>query len=481
MTSLGSFRLTTSVKSACLDLSETYPAQVLYPNSTDYTAEAKIYWDVRADLDPYCIFLPNSADDVADAVRKVVAVGAQFAVRGGGHMNYPGSNNIEGGVLIALEKLQDIKVNNYTVELGPGLRWYQVYNALEPYGRITLGGRLKTIGVPGLTLIGGFHYFINKYGFVMDQVVSYDVVLGSGVQVTANATSHRDLFWALKGGANNLGIVTKFVLKTLDIPQVSSTIQEWDQSAIPAFIKGVTDLTLHEDVQPIGAGGIFTITYNVTTKKATASLLGLQEGVSNPPSQFVNFTSIPGPVKIHNVTTAAQWASTLDSPLQMFRVMFSHHTILPIPEVINEIYQAWLASVKSISDVEGLYPTFVLNVVPKGAAHIGKTNGIGNLWGLDDSRSWLIWQFSTGWSLQQDDLRVQSWSRELSTTLHEKYKALGITSEFLYMGDAGEWQDPFQGFPAENVKKFKDVRAQYDPEQVFSTLNWGGFKAGPSV
>lgn len=49
------------------------------------------------------------------------------------------------------------------------------------------------------------------------------------------------------------------------------------------------------------------------------------------------------------------------------------------------------------------------------------------------------------------------------------------------MGDAGEWQDPFQGFPAENVKKFKDVRARYDPEQVFSRLNWGGFKAGPSV
>ncbi|GAE00290.1 FAD-binding oxidoreductase [Paecilomyces variotii No. 5] len=481
ITSSGSFNLTKTVEYACRELSETYAGQVLYPNSTNYLAEVTSYWDIRADLNPYCILLPNSADDIAGAVQKVVAAGAQFAVRGGGHMNYPGSNNIQGGVLIALEKLQDIKINDDTVELGPGLRWYQVYDALEPYGRITLGGRLKTIGVPGLTLIGGFHYFINKYGFVMDQVVSYDVVLGSGVQLTANATSHSDLFWALKGGANNLGIVTKFVFKTLDIPRVSSTIQEWNQSAIPAFIKAVTDLALHEDPEPIAAGGVLTITYNVTTKEASPSLLGLQEGVSNPPSQFANFTNIPGSVKIHNVTTAAQWASILDSPLQMFRVMFSHHTILPIPEVINEIYQTWLAGVENISDVEGLYPTFVLNVVPKGAAHVGKTNGIGNLWGLDDSRSWLIWQFSTGWSLQQDDLRVQSWSRELSTTLHEKYKALGITSEFVYMGDAGEWQDPFQGFPSENVKRFKEIRAQYDPDQVFSKLNWGGFKAGPSV
>lgn len=181
-------------------------------------------------------------------------------------MQYPGSNNIDGGVLIALSGLQDIKVNKDTVELGPGLRWFQVYDALEPYGRLTLGGRLKTIGMPGLSLIGGFHYFINKYGFVMDQIVSYDVVLGNGTQITASAISHRDLFWALKGGANNFGIVTKFVFKTYAIPHVSSTIQEFNESGICDFITAATNLAKLDDKDPIASGGVLTITYNATTK-----------------------------------------------------------------------------------------------------------------------------------------------------------------------------------------------------------------------
>ncbi|KAL5358520.1 hypothetical protein BJX96DRAFT_182956 [Aspergillus floccosus] len=481
-TSLDAFNVTKATDSACSALFAAYPTQILFPNSTNYLSETREFWDIRSNLHPLCIFFPQTGDDVAEAMRTVHASDAQFAVRGGGHMNYPGSNNIEGGVLIALSDMQALRVHNESIEVGPGARWYQVYNALEPYGRLSLGGRLKTIGVPGLTLIGGFHYFINKHGFVMDQVISYAVVLGNGTQVTANATTNRDLFWALKGGANNFGIVTKFVFRTYDIPRVSSTIQMYNETEIPAFIRAVTHLAEVDDpVAPIAAGGILTITYNTTTKAASASLLGLQEGVSRPPSQFANFTAIPGPLKVHNVTTAAQWASGLDSPNQMFRVMFSHHTIKPRADVLYEIYKTWKSAVESIADVEGLYPTFVMNIIPRGAARVGKTNGIGNVWGLDDDQPWIIWQISTGWALEQDDLRIQSWSRELITALHEEYKPQGITSEFIYMGDAGEWQDPFAGFPAQNVKWMKRIRSRYDQDGVFARLNWGGFKMGPSV
>lgn len=69
---------------------------------------------------------------------------------------------------------------------------------------------MKIIGVSGLSLIGGFHYLTNKYGFAMDNIMSYEVVLGNGTQVVANTTSYIDLFWVLKGGANNFGVVTKF-------------------------------------------------------------------------------------------------------------------------------------------------------------------------------------------------------------------------------------------------------------------------------
>lgn len=234
---------------------------------------------------------------------------------------YPGSNNIDGGVLLALEKLNDVRVHKDTVEVGPGLTWYDLYSSLEPHGRVAIGGRLKTIGVPGLTLIGGFHYFNNKYGFAMDNVVSYDIVLGNDTQVKASKSHHADLFWALKGGANNYGIVTKFTLRTFDVPKISTTIQVYNESGIPDFLQAVCDMALLDEKDPIAAGMVATVQYNATTKTPSASLLGVQEGISKPPSQFANFSAIPATTRMNNVTTMKQWATNLDSPKQMFRLV----------------------------------------------------------------------------------------------------------------------------------------------------------------
>ena len=90
----------------------------------------------------------------------------------------------------------------------------------------------------------------------------------------------------------------------------------------------------------------------------------------------------------------------------------------------------------------------------------------------------IVWQFSTGWDLAQDDLRVEAWSRQLTEHLHSINQEMGIASEFVYMGDAGEWQDPYAGFPEENVKRMREIRAAYDPNEVFTQLSWGGFKLG---
>ncbi|KAJ5536570.1 hypothetical protein N7513_009756 [Penicillium frequentans] len=476
-TDLGTFTLTKGAACACAKLSRSFVG-VISPNGANYTLQAADrYWDVRADLSPACIFLPSTPKQVAEAVSIFESCNAQFAIRGGGHMNYPGSNNIDGGVLMPLEKLNKVKVNADTVEVGPGLTWWDVVVALEPYDRVVIGGRMKTIGVPGLTLIGGFHYFNNKYGYAMDNAVSYDVVLGNGTQVTANQTSHPNLFWALKGGANNYGIVTKFTLKTYDMPKVSTTIQVFNESEIPKFLDAVCEAAKLDDENPIAAGMVATVQYNVTTKVIDASLLGVQEGVSNPPSQFANFSAIPATTRINEVTTMKEWESVLETPKQMFRVMFSMKSMEPDAEVLYSIYKAWKDGVDTIADIQGLYPTFVTNVASAPAARVAKTNGIGNVWGLE-AEPLLIWQFSTGWDLAQDDLRVEAWSRQLAEHLHSINVEKGIASEFIYMGDAGEWQDPFAGFPTENVARMRSIRANYDPSGVFSRLNWGGFKLG---
>jgi FAD/FMN-containing dehydrogenase len=223
-------------------------------------------------------------------------------------------------VLLALNSLSDVVVasDNQSVSFGPGARWVNVYEALAPYGLYCIGGRLKTIGVSGLTLIGGFHYLINKYGMTMDNILSYDVVLGNGTQATANATSNPDLFWALKGGGSNFGIVTKFTMKTLPIPSISTSIQQFDESAVPAFINASCNLALN-DGPDLAAGTVLSISFNTTTKVATASILGVQEGTESPPSTFANFSSIPALAVVNKVQTPLEWHSVLETPNQMFR------------------------------------------------------------------------------------------------------------------------------------------------------------------
>lgn len=111
----------------------------------------------------------------------------------------------------------------------------------------------------------------------MDNVVGYDVVLRNGSRVVANVTSNPDLFWALKGGANNFGVVTRFTLRTYQIPLVSNTIQNFDEASILAFIEATVGLARSENAS-IRFGSIITIGHNVTTGATTATLLGVQEG-----------------------------------------------------------------------------------------------------------------------------------------------------------------------------------------------------------
>lgn len=216
--------------------------------------------------------------------------------------------------------MKDIQISadNNTVELGAGLTLYEAYSYLEPYGRVLIGGRLKTIGISGLTLGGGAHYFNNKYGMAMDNVISYDIVIGNGSLITANATSNPNLFWALKGGSSNYGIVTKFTSNVYDIPVVSVVTQTWNESAVEVFCKATVDLAEVNNAS-IAAGGIFLINYNATTKEVAPQILGMQEGASLTPSQFANFSAIPAVSTFNNITTAAQWASNLDSPFQVSR------------------------------------------------------------------------------------------------------------------------------------------------------------------
>ena len=167
------------------------------------------------DRHPAVIVRCSSADDVARSIAFARANGAPLAVRGGGH-NGGGLGVVDDGVVIDLAGIADVVVDpdNNTVRVGGGCTWSEVDAATSEYGRATPSGIISTTGVGGLTLGGGLGHLTRRYGLTIDNLIGADVVLADGTQVHASADEHPDLFWALRGGGGNFGVVTSFEFRT---------------------------------------------------------------------------------------------------------------------------------------------------------------------------------------------------------------------------------------------------------------------------
>lgn len=192
--------------------------EVLHPADAAYTERQATYWSDCAKLAPACIVRPRSADEVAQAVRILAATRTRFAVRSGGHTQWAGASNIQGGVTLDLGRLAwtRLRPDGEAADIGPGGLWGDVYRALHAHGRVVAGGREGNVGVAGLILGGGNTFYTPRRGFACDNVVAFEVVLADGAVVTADRHGGcADLYWALKGGSNNFGIVTNFRMRML--------------------------------------------------------------------------------------------------------------------------------------------------------------------------------------------------------------------------------------------------------------------------
>jgi len=122
------------------------------------------------------------------------------------------------------------------LSMGPSHRWGEVYKFLADYDLTVPGGRLSPVGVPGLLLAGGVNFYGNQVGFSADNVIQYEVVLATGNIVYASKSSYSDLFWALKGGSSNFGIVTRFDIKTIPSKKVWAGIYSVASADVPALL-----------------------------------------------------------------------------------------------------------------------------------------------------------------------------------------------------------------------------------------------------
>ena len=167
---------------------------------------------------PAAIARCRDAADVVACVRFGRAHGAEIAVRGGGH-SAAGLGVGDGVLVIDLSLLRSTTVDphHHTVRADAGCTWADVDHATVAFGMATPSGFLASTGVAGLTLGGGIGYLSRRFGLTVDNLLSADVVLADGAFVTASETSHPDLFWALRGGGGNFGVVTSFTFRCHDI------------------------------------------------------------------------------------------------------------------------------------------------------------------------------------------------------------------------------------------------------------------------
>ena len=192
-----------------------------FPGEPGYE-EARTLWNAMIDKRPAVVVRAAGASDVIQTVRLAAQHGLLLSVRGGGH-NIAGNAVCDGGLMLDLSRMGSVRVDlkARTARVEPGARLSDLDKETQAFGLATPVGINSTTGVGGLTLGGGFGWLSRKYGLTIDNLVSADVVTATGELVRASETDHPDLFWAIRGGGGNFGVVTSFEFKLHPVgPQV---------------------------------------------------------------------------------------------------------------------------------------------------------------------------------------------------------------------------------------------------------------------
>ena len=189
-------------------LREQVRGQVIAPNDEGYD-EARAVYNAMIDRRPAVVVRPANVGDVMSAVRFAHENGVDLAIRGGGH-SVPGFGTCDDGVVIDLSSMRGVRVDPAarTARAEGGATLGDLNAATYAFGLATTGGIISTTGISGLTLGGGIGYLARGFGLSIDNLISADVVTADGSFVTASEREHADLFWALRGGGGNFGVVT---------------------------------------------------------------------------------------------------------------------------------------------------------------------------------------------------------------------------------------------------------------------------------
>ena len=210
-----------------------FRGEVIEPTDARYDEARKVY-NGMIDRKPLLIAQCADAADVITAIGMARENNLKVSIRGGGH-NAGGLGVCDDGMVIDLAPIRYVRVDpsDRTVRVGGGCRWSDVDHATHAFGLAVPSGIVANTGVGGLTLGGGLGHLTRKYGLTVDNLLSADIVLADGSFVVASAEEHPDLFWAIRGGGGNFGVVTSFLFQAHPVHTVCAGPMLWhlDQAA----------------------------------------------------------------------------------------------------------------------------------------------------------------------------------------------------------------------------------------------------------
>ncbi|KAI0435043.1 hypothetical protein F5Y09DRAFT_353943 [Xylaria sp. FL1042] len=473
---------------ACQQIASKYPNEVFWPQSDTYLSESTAIYSDTCVLSPSCVFEPSSAANLGSAINIIKTARSRFAVRAGGHMPVPGAQSVQSGVMIALSKLNTKSFNDdkTIASIGPGQVWADVYTWLVPEGLAVNGGRYGTVGVGGLLVGGGIGYFSSTKGWSCDSIVAYEVVLANGCVIEARANGvYADLFWALHGGHNNFGIVTRFDLKTFPVTSAYIGGAAWDGSDASTQQKFLSAFESYMapgggvDDPNVAISAIISLTPSTGAKQLTS--IEFAPGTDANPRAFENFTINAPVIQALPGAVLPSW-TTLPILLEQLgergsREIYSSFSFYPDPRAIriaNETVVELASPV--LSKIPNSTVSLTYQPVSKDWQEASKASG-NNVLGLDPELGTFIAGLLTiTWTDAAEDATVNELTQRIVRTIERKTQALGLYYCFIYLNDAGPSQRPFETYGGgRSLCKLQAIRAKYDPEGFLKDFMGHGF------
>ncbi|KAK8112568.1 oxidoreductase [Apiospora sp. TS-2023a] len=486
--------------------------KVFLPDSADYKAQPSSYFTPQtAAVQPACFVAPQTAEEVAAVIKSLTSVPADggepvpFAIRGGGHEWFAGANSEPNGVTIDLRGLHDIALSEdkSRVTVGAGATWDAVYAQLDPLGLSVVGGQIAGVGVGGLTLGGGLSYFGPREGWACNQVTQFAVVLADGSQVVAGEEGENaDLWWGLRGGSNNLGIVTSMTYRTFEQVELI-----WSTLAVHPITEKDKQARVFSrlmDAEQYDVNAYFLTGWNFLGERKMS--VGTSQMVyTRPPGGDADGDGevvIPAfyrpawddiaqiepnmgiPPGVATMSALAQRA-VMYRPPRKSRYMSATTTFIPTEAMMRGAYDAFDASVEKVANVKGVHWGMCMEPIPPALydnqTHSGggaQTNALGL--GTRTQKTLATFVLSPAWPDAADDETVYDAARWLVAEVEKIAKELGVYDPFLYLNYAAPWQEVIRSYGEESVKKLQELRQRVDPRLVFTHQVKGGFKIPPS-